>query len=335
MDWMTAVAALDGAPPAPVYVLVGTEPVLVRRFVEQLCRTSGARLGQEVRPLRFAFEEDGADSALMACATVSLFGLLDVVVLEGCTALLASQKANRDTEALEAYLEQPVPDRILVLTVEGEKVDERKRLGKLAKRHVLVNCNTPKDDEAVRVLNWLAKAKSVDVAPAALQELWRRTGSLSLADPELDKAWTYTGGARIEAEHIAELVPARPEDNVFRWMDAVLQGDAERAFRTLHDVRLAGYDPLALMALVARQLRLVSLVRWYGSRGESQAQMAGRLGVHPYAVRVAAGQARRVSAERVERLLCVIADAEYQVKSGRRDPDHAMEWAVMACLAGE
>ncbi|MBX5436366.1 MAG: DNA polymerase III subunit delta [Alicyclobacillaceae bacterium] len=333
VDWTKAVESLEQSQPQPVYVLVGTEPLLMRWFVERLCQKAAAP-GEVARPLRFSYENGGCEDAVLACQTIGLFGAGDVVVLEHCTALLQGTKVKWDTQPLEAYLEHPLPGRVFVLTAVGEQLDERKRLGKLAKRHTVVDCTTPKERMALQLLGDLARERGVVAQPAALRELWRRAQALSPCEAELEKLAAYANGQPVEVRHVRELVAERPEDNVFHWLDAVVRGDVRRAFATLADVRLAGYDALALLALMARQLRLLWMVRWYGERGETQANIAKRLGVHPYAVKTAAEQAPLWTLRRLEDLLLVVADAEFEVKSGRRDADQVLDWLVMACLAG-
>ncbi len=60
-------------------------------------------------------------------------------------------------------------------------------------------------------------------------------------------------------------------------------------------------------------------------------QIASKAGAHPYAVKVASEQARALTQTQIERLLSMVADAEYAVKTGRRDPRHSLDWVLMAC----
>ncbi|MCL6598215.1 MAG: DNA polymerase III subunit delta [Alicyclobacillus macrosporangiidus] len=330
LDWTSAMKAVQEGDGSGVFTLVGHEYALAESFVQALRN----RLGDDQGPAdvqRFPFDEEGCEGAVFALESLTLFQVRPVVVLQRCTAMAAGGRARFATDALEAYLVRPVPGRALVITVEQDKLDERKKLVKLAKQHIVVDCHPPKEAQALAILQQLAAAEGIGIHPAAMKELWRRTASVSAALQEMRKLWMFTGERPITPADVAEAVAPPVEDDVFAWVDGVVQGRADRAFRALADVQRKGEDPLKLFALIARQIRLMWYTRVLGERGMSHTQIAAEVAAHPYAVRVAAGQAARVNPERMERLLTVLADLEFEVKSGRRDPHHALELAVLAC----
>ncbi|GMA52130.1 DNA polymerase III subunit delta [Alicyclobacillus contaminans] len=333
-DWDEAMAVLgQGGADAPVHVLVGTDDVLMRWYTDALLTRLSAANGMPVDVSKYRFEEQGCSAAVQACQTVSLFSAAGVVILDHCTAFLASQRGKVDVSDLEQYLQDPVPGKTLVITVRGDKVDERKKLSKLARKHIVVDCNPPKDASALKRLQSYCASNGIGIAKGALAEVWRRTQSLTQAVPELHKLAAYTDGAEIRMEDVGALVTPPVEDNVFGWIDSVVKGDAARAFGVLADVQRAGYDSFALYALIARQLRLMWYAKVLQGRGYSQQQIAAKAGAHPYAVKVATEQAKGVSTGRLERLLTILADAEFAVKSGRRTPEHTLDMVVMACTA--
>jgi DNA polymerase-3 subunit delta len=336
LDWTKAMDSLrPGNRVDPVHVLVGTDYVLARWYVDALKVGVESGSGMPVEVQRFRFEDEGCSGAVQACQTLSLFAETELVVLENCTALLASGKAKHDVQELERYLESPVDGNVLVITVYGDKLDERKKLTKLAKAHRVVDCNAPKPAAAMQVLRDYAEKRRMQIQTDALQELWRRTQSISAAVTELDKLHTYTGGEPIDLRAVQELVSSPLEDNVFTWIDGVVKGNAAQSFRVLADLQQSGHDTFALYALIGRQLRLLWYAKVLGGKGYSQQQIASRAGAHPYAVKVATEQARYLSQRQIERLLTVLADAEFAVKSGRRDAVQALEWVVMTCLAAK
>jgi DNA polymerase-3 subunit delta len=312
---------------APVYVLYGPEYALVRAFVKRLAACAGQAFGG-VELHQFDFEEDGPDPAVAACSVVGLFASHHLVWLRGCSALSAAAKVRHDTEELERYLESPSSDHILVLSTDADKLDERRRLVKLAKAHEVVPCTTPNDAAALPWLERWAAEQEVRIGRDALHELWRRTGNLSAAFTELAKLVAYCGSREATVEDVRFLTAAPLEDNVFDWVDAVVSGRAAQAIRVLDDVIRSGNDPVGLLALIERQIRLMAHAKLSGARGETPKQIAARMGVHPYAVQVAARQARRLTQAQLEELMLWAADAEYAVKSGRRDPRHALELLV-------
>jgi DNA polymerase-3 subunit delta len=328
---MTALKRLRTEPVRPLYVLYGGEYGLIRRFITVLQEQVEEETGTAVELQRFDFEEDGPDPALMACQSVGLFAARSVVWLRNCSALTSSAKVRHDTASLEEYVEHPYEGHTLVLSVSADKLDERKRLVKAAKRQVVVPCTTPSDGPALDWLRSVTQELDMRVEDGALSELWRRTPSLTAAETELQKLACYAPNRAITVEDVREVVTPPLEDNVFDWIDAVVSGDAAKAFRILDDVIRAGNDPLGLLALIARQFRLMWYARVLGARSVPTAKIAGRVGAHPYAIQVAARQSKRLPVERLEDLLTVVADAEFAIKSGKRDVRHALDWVVVRC----
>ena len=331
MDWTTAMKSLKSEPISLVYTLVGDEPALLKRWFKALQLRLAERDGQEVPLERFDFESSGLSDALLACRTVSLFSDSHVVVLEDCSFLLASNKAKHDISELESYVENPFPERVLVLTLRADKADERKRIVKMLKKFPWIALGVAKVDAALEVVSQIAVDAKIPISQEAMSELWRRCDSVSLCETELIKLHTYTNGQMIELADVQELVAVPLEDNVFTWIDGVVKGNLGQTFTSLRDVQISGYDTFALLALLAKQLRAMGYAKVLGEKGATQAQIASRLGVHPYAVKVAADQARGVRTQQIERMLTILADAEFWVKSGRWEVNQALEYTVLAC----
>ncbi|CAM3729891.1 DNA polymerase III subunit delta [Alicyclobacillus pomorum] len=332
LDWSQAIESLQAATDiAPVHVLVGTDFILSRWYLDKLEHVLASVEHMPVDVNRFRFDEEGCAGAVQACQTLSLFSDTGIVHLDHCSAFLSGGKSKHDLTDLERYLEHPASGKVLVITVHGEKLDERKKIVKLARKHTVVNCNPPKENVALQWLATVCDERGISLANDAARELWRRTQTLSSAVSELEKLYTYTGGQPISLRDVQELVSQPVEDNVFAWIDGVVKGRVDRSFRVLTDVERAGYDAFALYALIARQLRLMWYAKVLGAKGYSNQQIASKAGAHPYAVKVASEQARALTQTQIERLLSMVADAEYAVKTGRRDPRHSLDWVLMAC----
>lgn len=320
---------------APVYVLLGTERYLVQSFVEAVLNQLATETGQSADLNRFSFEEDGCQSVIAACETVSLFASASVQVLDNCTALLPSGRTKvkperADTTALETYVTAPAPDHVLIVTAVGEKFDERKKVTKAMRAHaVVIDCNTPADATALEILQQAAEKQATRIAKSVLAELYRRSGSISMAVSDLRKTAMYANPRSIELADVEELVMAKPEDNIFAWIDLAVRGQAAEALWRLDDVLLAGNDLFAALALLARQWRLIYFAKRSAAVGEQSRITAQRVGVPPFALKKASEQGGRLSLRMVEDMLVAVADVEWELKTGRRDPRQALEWLVL------
>lgn len=335
MTWAQAIAAATAEDPRPLYILRGDEQALVSRFLQAVQARQEALVQQPVALERYWFDDDGVAKALHSCRSIGLFGTADIVVLMHCGLFGGTTKLKVDAGDLEAYLEHPILDRTLIITVPADAWDERRKLTKLAKSHPVVDCTTPppKAGGVVSIAEHIARSKGITIAPLALQELIRRTRGVTVLERELEKLLAYAKGSSISEADVEQLVSKPLEDNVFAWIAAVVEGRAKEAFDSIAVVLQTGNDAMGLLALIARQVRLMWFAAWGASQHQSQTALAGQIGAHPYALKVALSQAQGVSLDYLETLLTLVADAEYAVKSGRREVGQALDFVVMSCLA--
>jgi len=334
IDVLTAIRSVEtGVQLRPIYILVGTESVLIQLVLQAIADKMSGVSGSTVEVERYHFEDEGADEALLACQTMSLFAEERLVVLRHCNLFLATGKSKFAIDGLEQYLANPVPERVLVVTVDGAKLDERKKIVKAAKKHEIIDCNTPKEAVFMDLLKKIAGRQNIEIESSALQELARRSPSLSHAQTDLDKLQTYIAGQPISVEAVRALVSAPVEDNVFAWIDAVVRGQVDVAFQALKDVQRAGHDTMLLLAMMARQFRLMWHAATSSAQGQTDATVAARVGAHPYAVKVAREQSHAFHPDALTHLLTVVADAEFAVKSGRQDAEFALTNVMLQTCA--
>ncbi|AEJ44030.1 DNA polymerase III subunit delta [Alicyclobacillus acidocaldarius] len=321
MEIFDAIDHVTQAGPASVYLLYGSEIGLFDWFCDELIRNQ-----HFPSIIRFDYQEDGFEPAEMELCSFSLLGDTPLVYVRNAIAFTPDGRSGPDADRLATYLEQPVPGRTLVLSVASDKLDERRRVTKLAKRHAVIACPVPsRDRDAVVMLERLARSKAVAIEKDALAELWRRTRSLTLAMNEFDKLRAYAGGDAITRDHVLELVPMQAEDSVFTWGDWAVQGQVAAVFEALDGLARQGYDAFSLIALLARQVRLMAFAKGVANLE----RRAKELGVHPYALRMAARQSARFPEQKLARLVRVLADAEWDVKRGRLAPEVALNLVLM------
>ncbi len=159
-----------------------------------------------------------------------------------------------------------------------------------------------------------ARALGLSFAPDALEQFCASVPPDGLAiENELRKLLLMAGGATVDTAMTAT-AGWSPECNVFACIRRLEQGDLAGAWRELargeDDDRLL----FSLLALLARDWRLL----WQLLAGED-------VRLHPSDAAAKRALAQRLGAAGVARGFAVLADAEWQVKSGRRSPAQALE----------
>ncbi|QRF23100.1 DNA polymerase III subunit delta [Alicyclobacillus sp. TC] len=321
MRFGQAYLALEKGELSPVYTLLGQDGALVDAWIERVYQKLTEK--NQVMRLDIQFDEQGIDEILMAVDSPSLFGDRTLAVIRHFTGMQSGGKSKWDFTELETYLESPSHHAHLILCVDADKLDERRKLSKLLKRYPMIQCYTEKSSERIELARILdERARQLDHQVA--QDLAERVESVGQFIRELDKIFTFSHHHPITMEILAELAVPRLEDNLFAFVSAVWSGHLSKAWAIRQELAQRGIDEFSLLGILARQIRLM----WYAKVVGTSKKAATELGVHPFALSKAGEEAVYWDRKKLESCLVSIADAEYFVKSGRWEAEGALLWVV-------
>ncbi len=180
-----------------------------------------------------------------------------------------------------------------------------------------------------------AQEKGVGVAPSAVRLLADLVGNnLWTLDRELEKLSLFCAGRSIEENDVRDMVAQVREASIFNAVDAIIDGNAAVASRTLRQLFRDGRDAGYIIAMVARQFRLVTLAKSLSESGLNQNEVGSRIGVTAqFPLRKTLEQSRRHSWPVIHRGYQRLLDADLAIKRGRQAPEFALELLV-ADLSG-
>lgn len=244
-----------------------------------------------------------------------------------------ARRARDPLSPLLEYLELPAGDAVLVLRSQLPADTRRKAVKRIAEVGVLLAATAPPPDVLPAwCVERASSAHGVTLDRRAAAMLCRRVpASLDLLDQELAKLAAFAGGAgTVAASDVEAIVAATRDERVFDLMDAVVEGRAADAFALIATLRAQGEQVMGLLALLARQVRLLlqaqDAVATDGRGAAASLAAASRL--PPFVARRAISQARRFAAGDLEKGLEAIWVAERSVKFGRSDEETALAGAV-------
>ncbi len=139
--------------------------------------------------------------------------------------------------------------------------------------------------------------------------------------------------AEASVDVIDQLVARSTEQNVFILIEDIVNVRLERAFVILEELLKQREEPIKIAALIARQFRIMLQVKELSKQGYSQQQMASQIGLHPFAVKVAEGQARKYDIEKLSRIMSQLADLDFQMKTGKIDKVLGLELFLLRLAA--
>ena len=258
-----------------------------------------------------------------------------LTIVDGWLSILNN---NSGRDVLDRILAQlpDLPDWARLVFVERALLKDNHPVLKLARsdpRGYVRTFGRPQNPRA-----WIARRAEhygADIAPDAVEALSGLLGDNLIAlDNELFKLAAYVGEGRpITADDVAALTTYIPEEKVFDMVDALGQRDGRTAARLLQRL-LMDAEPLSLFAMIVRQFRLLIQVKEHfesgGGRGTALAQAVH---IHSFVAQKLEGQSRNFSLADLETIYRRLLDYDRDIKTGKIDPELALDLLVAALSA--
>jgi DNA polymerase-3 subunit delta len=290
----------------PVYVLSSEHPVLIDRAVAAL-------RDAVVPPAARGFNYDVVEGKPSGARVVSLAQTLPMMAARRMVFVrdLGLMPAD-DAEPLLAYFAAPNPSTVVVAVT--TKLDKRQKLyAQLGKRGWLHVLEAPR-----QVAPWVkaeAKARGVDIAPAAVQRLIDAVGDdLSRLALVIDQLALYAGDRAVTSDDVDELVADTRERSVFELTDALGEGNAPRALAAVHSLCDQRESAVGVVVMLARHVRNLSQLHALRAAGVPRSAWVGMIGVPPFVLDKLIGQARHYSADALASATERLATADRALK---------------------
>lgn len=304
---------------SPIVLVKGTEGVLADRAVGRL--TDAARAVDPALEITHLDAKGYGAGELAMVASPSLFGEPRLLIAEG-----AESMSDAFLEDVLAYLPAPEPDVWLVIR-HGGGTRGKKLLDALAKACPVVACDPIKreQDKLSFVRADFARAER-RIEPQAVQALLEAVGAdLRELDAAVRQLLADTEGTVTPAV-VGKYYGGRVEATGFRVADAALAGDAAAAVTLARHAIATGTPPVPIVAALAVKLR--TLAKIGAARGGRVSTK--ELGLAPWQVERAERELRGWRPEALAAAISAVARADAEVKGLSRDPEYALERAILA-----
>jgi DNA polymerase-3 subunit delta len=237
---------------APLYLILGEDDEARARLASEFANV----VEEDLRPFnveRVYGGEATAVALIEAARTLPMMAPRRIVIVSRAERVLIpkreSQKAERDLEALEAFIESPEPHATVVFEAGG--LDKRRRVvTKLIKHATVVDCGGLDDaGDAQRWVRTQLKERGLAMDADAVRLLVARAGAdLSRLRADFDRVSLYASGqasiGRSDVEAVVGLAVSQDDWAVAR---AIEQGAADVALRELALALDAGAAPLMVL----------------------------------------------------------------------------------------
>ncbi|OAS85008.1 MULTISPECIES: DNA polymerase III subunit delta [Metabacillus] len=313
------------------YLLIGKETFLMQETVQLIVNASLMEEEKDFNLSVYDMEETSIETALEDAETLPFMGEKRVIILKNPVFLTSEKKKEKiehRIDKLEQYMNSPAPYTILIFLAPYEKLDERKKITKLIKKQsVLLEMKTLSDDETIKWITDIAEQEAIYFSKEAMEELMLLTaGDLMIMHQELKKLSTYVGeGGSITPETVRLLVARSLEQNIFDLIDHVIHRRSKDALQIFYDLLKNNEEPIKILSLLVNQFRLILQVKELANTGYGQQQIATTVKVHPFRVKLALQQAKLFKAEELAHILMDLAEADYEMKTGKKEKQLLLE----------
>jgi len=301
----------------PAYLFYGPE-IYVRDSALDALRKK--LLPEGLEALNQNLFEGAADAQAVtdAAETLPLMAEKRLVVLRDWAAL-TGRGEPAGAEAFVKWLDN-IPETCCLVFVLDAAPDSRRKLTQALKtRAEWVEFPLLSDSDLYKWCARHAGQNGFAIEPDAVEQLVFMAGrALTGLMQELDKLCAYANGrAAIVRADVEAVVTPSTESTVFQMIDCLMKGESGRAQLLLKALLENGETRIGTLAMLTRQLRMLTHIRLLRAQGQPLSDIERRLSLNHYAATRAAGQAGRFSAEALEAGYRACVETDYAIKSGR------------------
>jgi DNA polymerase-3 subunit delta len=322
------VQSFRAAKPPLAVVLLGEDVYLrdlCRKTILEACVPAASR---DWAVAAISAKEEGWDAALERARTFPMLSAKQLVILEDAEALesLGEDESSRVADSMAAYLADPAPFTILL--IEARALDERRRFFKVLSGSAPFVSLSPDRESAAQAAEKMARdagAAIEPVAAAALAEML--DGVLARVHMEIKKLALYAEGRTIALDDVERLVVAARRHTVWQLADMLAARRRGDALVFLDSLIRTGEQPAGIVGAVAWMYKTLVQARAIPA-GASRYDAARILRMNPDRAELTIRNARQIPLESLLRGLCLLAEADNQLKSGAPNPSALMEFLI-------
>lgn len=270
----------------------------------------------------FDFEETPLDEIIDALQMPS-FGSDKKVVVCKNPYFIKDEKIKlpfkNDMSLLDEYIKNPNEDSDLIIVCPKKyNTKKSKFINAIAKNGEVENLLFDDVNEFENYGRHLIKQTKINIDPKAEVILFERCANdICKLEREIAKLAIYS--EKIDVELIKKMVSRPLEDDVFELTNALMNKDHKKIMQIYTDLKLLKMEPIALIAMLANQFRLILQVAILRKENKREDEIAEILQVHPYRVKLANKYTYNYNLNEVKKIMVDLATLDAKIKSGEND----------------
>ncbi|MET3682471.1 DNA polymerase-3 subunit delta [Alkalibacillus flavidus] len=313
---------------APIYVLYGQESFFIQQATEKITNKIQT-IDPEADEQRFDMETTPVQEAIHDAETFPFFSDHKMVIINRASFLTgqSKQEVEHDVDVLMDYVTQPTDFTTLIIIAPYEKLDQRRKIVKQLKESAqMIDCSPPNVYDMQSFIKQMADNHHLSLPQNVIDLLVERVGDhIHALQSELHKLSLYFDDRPINDEEAETLISTYAETSTYSLIDALVENRLGDALNILKELRKQNEEPIALLALVVSQVRLILQCKLLKRKGYQQQQIAKQVRVHPYAVKMAMKRERFFTEQALKSAISDAAHTDEKLKTGQLDKWLALE----------
>lgn len=236
-----------------------------------------------------------------------------------------------DDSELLTYLDNYNKDNYLILVINDEKIDTRKKLyKKLSSVGEIVNAGDNKNYIKTYLKKYV-QDNNYKIDTGTLDYLISRVGNnIDNAINEMDKIFLYKIDDKIISRNdINDIVENNMDEEIFLLSEAVIVGNTDKSLNLYHKFINNGYDELSIITLLANQFRFLLQVKSLYDKGMDANSIAKTIEAHPFRVQKTIEKVYSYTKEELAGYLEYLFELDSGIKTGKLDKNLGLELFII------
>lgn len=278
-------------------------------------------VGNEKNVITMDLMSVSLNDVLIEATYVSFFEEKKFIVVKNADFFAGGKENEEELAALLKYMENPV-DLTTIIFTSYEKIDLRKKITKVFKdKYKIISVSNISLDDLTLKIRENVKKNGYKIDNDVIQFIMNCCqNNYDLIYNELNKIYLYYNEPQeIRLDDVKRIVSRSLMDNNFKFVEAVIDKDMNKAVRILEDLYALKVEPIALIMLLAREYRLMYSVNVLMSEGYRKASISKELGLQDWQVDKLLKSSSKYYNDDLKSYLIQLAEIDFGIKSGNLD----------------
>ena len=275
----------------------------------------------------FDLAQSTLEDVLIEAGYVSMFEEEKFIVIKNANFFGTDKIKDSDTDILLNYFEHP-SDNTNLIFICSTKLDLRKKITKIVKdKFNLINIPNLKYYEIENRAMEAFKKNGFKVEADTVKYLVQNSlNNFDLTMNEVDKIMLfYNESDYVKYEDVVNIAAKSINTNNFLFVDAVVDGDLEKSFELLNDLKIMKVEPTIILSLLARDFRIMLQIKTLQKEEKREYEILSKLGLQDWQLNKYLTKIFPFKIKELESILIKIADIDLSIKTGKVDKYTALE----------